>query len=49
MKQNEKKVHVVHHFFHLSRCECIINRFVANASKQKMLDTAKLKKINKNH
>ena len=36
-------------FFDISRHECIINRFVENASKQKTVDTAKLKKINNNH
>ena len=36
-------------FFHLSRRECVIKRFVENASKQKTVDTAKLKKINNNH
>ena len=35
--------------FHLSRCECIVNRFAENTSKQKTVDTAKLKKINNNH
>ena len=33
-------------FFHLSRNECVINRYVENTSKYKTVDTAKLKKRN---
>ena len=46
-KQNKSTSHSS--FFHLSRCECVINRFVEKASEQKAMDTAKLKKINNNH
>ena len=31
------------------KCESIINKFVENGSKQKTVDTAKLKKLNNNH
>ena len=36
-------------FFYLSRREFVINRFAENESKQKTVDTAKLKKINNTH
>ena len=43
---NKKKYNFF--YFFLSRHYCIINRFVENASKQKAVDTAKVKKINNN-
>ena len=44
-----KRTYKLFIIFHLSRGEGVIKGFVENASKQKTVDTAKLKKINNNH
>ena len=46
MKQNKKKIKGVHNF---SFFEGINVTFVGKASKQKTVDTTKVKKINNNH
>ena len=49
MKQNEKKVQVIHHFFIFQGVNASQTDWLKMPVNKKTVDTTKLKKINNNH